>query len=258
MKEENEDEELIELKERMHSSPYPRRAIDTDSGDKIVGWFESVVRIVHKYGMKTICFTFLTVTAFIALIMFAHALDNQQIIEKWLVGKEQEHVIGNNIRKEVNPKVTKSMTKLLYKMNADRVCVLEMHNGKENPTSLPFIYCDMTYEETKDSISYISEEYVDLNMSKYTFPEYLYKHRYFIGDVDKIYSIDKKLALRLEANGVEYCGIILLRTNIDIGFLMISFLHKPTLSDDNILAELSYYVQEIGSYLDYAKQLEYK
>lgn len=258
MKEENEDEELIELKERMHSSPYPRRAIDTDSGDKIGGWFESVVRIVHKYGMKTICFTFLTVAAFIALIMFAHALDNQQIIEKWLVGKEQEHVIGNNIRKEVNPKVTKSMTKLLYKMNADRVCVLEMHNGKENPTSLPFIYCDMTYEETKDSVSYISEEYVDLNMSKYTFPEYLYKHRYFIGDVDKIYSIDKKLALRLEANGVEYCGIILLRTNIDIGFLMISFLHKPTLSDDNILAELSYYVQEIGSYLDYAKQLEYK
>lgn len=255
MKEEIVDNELNELKERVNSSPYHRR-LDMDDGAKVVGWFERIVQIVHTYGMKTVCFTFLTVAAFIALIMFANALDNQQVIEKWLIGQEKEHVIGSNIRKEINPKVTKSMTKFLYKMDADRVCVLEMHNGKENPTSLPFVYCDMTYEETRDSIPYISEEYVDLNMSKYNFPVYLYKHRYFIGNVDEVYKIDKKLALRLEANGVKYCGIILLRTNIDIGFLMISYLKEPTISDNTILAELSYYVQEIGSYLDYAKQLE--
>lgn len=252
------DKELLELQERISAPTYTKRPVSIDDGSNIVGWFEHIVKIVHKYGMKTICLTFLTVVAFIALIMFASAIDNQQVIEKWISSQEKEHVIGNDIRKEINPKVTKVMTKMLYKLNADRVCILEMHNGKENPTSLPFIYCDMTYEETKDSVQYISEEYSDLNMSKYGFPAYLYKHRYFIGDVEKVYDIDKKLALRLEANNVKYCGIILIRTNIDIGFLMVSFLNKPTISDETIFAELTYYVQEIGSYLDYAKQTEYK
>lgn len=252
------DEELIELQKKVNSDTHPRQTMTMDDGGKIVGWFERIVKIVHTYGIKTICLTFLTVASFITLLMFANAVNNQKIIEKWLIGQNEEHVLGNDIRKEINPKVTTAMLKLLYKLDGDRVCVLEMHNGKENPTSLPFIYCDMTYEETKENVMYISEEYSDLNMSKFSFPSYLYKNRYFIGDVNMIYEIDKKLALRLEANNVKYCGIILIRTNIDIGFLMISFLEKPTKEDSIILAELSYYVQEIGSYLDYAKQMEGK
>mgnify|MGYP003443931270 FL=1 len=50
----------------------------------------------------------------------------------------------------------------------------------------------------------------------------------------------------------------MIRTNIDIGFLMLSYMEIPTKSNDLILAELSYYVQEIGTYLDYAKQVEIK
>ena len=52
-------------------------------------------------------------------------------------------------------------------MNADRVSVLEMHNGKENPTSLPFLYCDMTYEETRDHVPYVAEEYEDFSTNVY-------------------------------------------------------------------------------------------
>ena len=64
--------------------------------------------------------------------------------------------------------------------------------------------------------------------------------------------------MRLELNDVKYVGIILIRTNIDIGFLMVSYTEKPTLDKDTIYGELSYYVQEIGTYLDYLKQLEAK
>lgn len=260
MKEEEiNDTELVELQERVkENKTIKRRTLDMDDGGKVVNWFERMVQIVDTYGIKTITLTFLLITSFIGLVMFANAIENQNVIEKWLSNYNTTHTIGADIRKEINPKVTKTMTKLLYKMEADRVSILEMHNGKENPTALPFIYCDMTYEETMDRVPYISEEYVDLNMSKFTFPSYLYDHRYFIGSVEEIYSIDKKLAMRLDANNVKYCGIILIRTNIDIGFLMLSYMDMPNKSNDLILAELSYYVQEIGTYLDYAKQVEIK
>ena len=260
MKEEEiNDIELVELEERVkESKTVKRRSFDMDDGGKVVNWFERMVQIVDTYGIKTIILTFLLIASLIGLVMFANAIENQHVIEKWLSSDNTTHAIGADIRKEINPKVTKTMTKLLYKMEADRVSILEMHNGKENPTALPFIYCDMTYEETMDRIPYISEEYVDLNMSKFTFPSYLYDHRYFIGSVEEIYSIDKKLAMRLDANNVKYCGVILIRTNIDIGFLMLSYMDKPNKSNDLILAELSYYVQEIGTYLDYAKQVELK
>jgi hypothetical protein len=248
-----DNEEFTELQERLNEK---RRILDVDDGTKVVGWFERIVNVVHTYGIKPIALTFVIVAAFIALLMFANAVDNQNVIERWIAEKGSIHVTGADIRKEINPKVTKIMTRLLYKMDADRVSVLEMHNGKENPTALPFIYCDMTYEETMDNVMYVSEEYVDLNMSKFSFPQYLYEHRYFVGSVDEILSIDKKLGMRLSANGVQYCGIILIRTNIDIGFLMISYLNETSVSREIIIAELSYYVQEIGTYLDYAKQIE--
>lgn len=260
MKEEEiNDTELVELQERVkENKTIKRKTLDMGDGGKVVNWFERMVQIVDTYGIKTITLTFLLIASFIGLIMFANAIENQHVIEKWLSNDNTTHTIGADIRKEINPKVIKTMTKLLYKMEADRVSILEMHNGKENPTALSFTYCDMTYEETMDRIPYISEEYVDLNMSKFTFPSYLYDHRYFIGSVEEIYSIDKKLAMRLDANNIKYCGIILIRTNIDIGFLMLSYLDIPNKSNDLILAELSYYVQEIGTYLDYAKQVELK
>jgi hypothetical protein len=133
------------------------------------------------------------------------------------------------------------------------VSVLEMHNGKENPTSLPFLYCDMTYEETRDHVPYVSEEYEDLNMSKFQFPSFLYKNKIFYGSVDEIIEIDKKLGLRLEMNDVKYIGMILIRTNTDIGFVTISWMQEPEMSRDAIIADLTYYVQEIGTYLDYGQ-----
>lgn len=251
--------EYSQLQQRVtDSSSRPKHILTMEDRSGAIGWCERVVKLVDTYGMKKIFLALLTVASFLALLMFANAIDNQQVIEKWLAKQETEHSIGSEIRKDVNPKVTSALVRMLYRLNADRVSVMEMHNGKENPASLPFIYCDMTYEETKENVPYISEEYVDLNMSKYSFPSYLYKHRYFIGTVKEIYKIDKKLALRLEANGVAYCGMMLIRTNIDIGFLIVSYYNAENKVPNEILAELTYSVQEIGKYLDYTNQMNKK
>jgi hypothetical protein len=65
--------------------------------------------------------------------------------------------------------------------------------------------------------------------------------------------IDKKLGMRLELNNVCYIGMVLIRTNTDIGFVTISWMEEPALTRDVIIADLTYYVQEIGTYLDYGQ-----
>ena len=261
--------ELNQLKDKVSNKQpnLPPRKLDYEEGNKMVGWLERLTNIISTYGMKRVLQAFLLVIMCLMLLLFVNAMYNQstmdkviakteEVLTKKLSSEETDHEIGTTSRREVTPKISKTLIKMLYELEADRACILEMHNGKENPTSLPFDFSDMTYEETRGKIPYIADEYEDLNMSKFTFPEYLYQHRTFIGSIEEIYEIDKKLAMRLEMNNVQYAGIILIRTNTDIGFLMVSYTHEPTLSREDIYAELTYYVQEIGTYLDYIKQLE--
>ena len=235
-----------------------RRTLDFEDGEKTVGWLGRIVELINQHGFAKIMQALFVAIMIICSVMLFNAMDNIDLIEKVLVEQTESHTTGSQIRSDVNPKITKTLTHMLYEMNGDRASILEMHNGKENPTSLPFIYCDMTYEETRGKILYVSDEYENMNMSKFTFPDYLYRNRVFIGTIDEIYSIDKKLAMRLETNDVKYAGIIIIRTTVDIGFLMISYTDTPTLSREEIYAKLTYYVQELGIYLDYGKQMEIK
>ncbi|MBR6516961.1 MAG: hypothetical protein IKT40_09025 [Bacilli bacterium] len=255
-----QDIELIDLDNRREDSEKHenRRRMEFDDGTKVVNWVENIVSLISRYGMKKLLQALFLVASVVCFIMFVNAVDNQKIIEEWIKKEPEIHEVGANIRKEVTPQISKALVRMLYVIEGDRVAILEMHNGKENPTSLPFLYCDMTYEETKDRVPYVSDEYEDLNMSKFNFITYIYENRYFIGTIEEIYSIDKKLAMRMELNNVKYCGIMLIRTNVDIGFLMVSYLNEPTINEHKILAELSYYAQEVGTYLDYTKQVENK
>ena len=112
---------------------------------------------------------------------------------------------------------------------------MELANDRDTQNEMPFEAVD--FSKIKVGVKTLDDAIVDL------------------GDLKKI---DKRLAMRLELNNVKYCGIMLIHSSTDIGFLMISYLDKPTINDTKIFAELSYYAQEIGTYLDYAKQVENK
>lgn len=254
----NEEYDNLQSKIDKNRKYKKRRVLDYEDGEKTISWLDKTVNIINTYGMGKVLQAFVIVLMSIFSVMLYNAVDNIDLIEKFLSSESVKHTTGSEIRIDVNPKIMKTLTKMVYTMEGDRVSIIEMHNGKENPTNLPFIYCDMTYEETRDRVQYISEEYENMNMSKFTFPSYVYEHRFFIGSVEEMMAIDKKLAMRLDMNNVNYVGIIIIRTTVDIGFLMISYENVPNLSRDEIYASLSYYVQEIGTYLDYGKQIELK
>lgn len=220
---------------------------------KVLEWIENVLFLINKYGFKKIIQAMSIVAMAIFFITFIDAVREDNLIKEIMIQGDDAHIQASNARKEINPKINKTLTRMLYSMQADRVGILEMHNGKENPTSLPFLYCDMTYEETRENVAYIADEYENLNMSKFQFPSFLYKNKIFFGTVEDIMEIDKKLGLRLQMNDVQYIGMVLIRTSTDIGFTTISWMKEPTMSRDAIIADLTYYVQELGTYLDYGQ-----
>ena len=219
--------------------------------DQPINWAERIVQMVDKFGfMKIIITIFLVFLTYFGYHVIS-ALNYEKIADYMITKRAEEHEKSSQIRANNNPKIMLSMTKLLYELKADRVSIMEMHNGKENPTNLPFIYCDMTYEETQDMVPYIADEYENLNMSKYTFPAYVFKKRYFIGSIEELYEIDRKLATRLEANKIGYFGIVVLRNEKEIGYLMVSYQEKPEhLEAHDIHVVLSDYAQELSFLLD--------
>ena len=223
----------------------------SEDEDKPINWAERIVQMVDKFGfIKIIITIFLVFMTYFGYHVIS-ALNYEKIAEYMITKRAEEHDRSSQIRANNNPKIRLSMTKLLYELKADRVSIMEMHNGKENPTNLPFIYCDMTYEETRDMIPYIADEYENLNMSKYTFPAFVFKQRYFIGTIDSLYDIDRKLATRLEANKIGYFGIVVLKNEKEIGYLMVSYQEKPThLKDHDVHVVLCDYAQELSYLLD--------
>ena len=231
-----------------------KRYLEVDEGEKVVGWVGSFVEIIHTYGMKKVLQAIFLIVSLVTFLMFMNALDNKDIVENFIENSYKNHSRGFDIRKDVNPKINNEILRLLYESDGDRVSVMEMHNGKENPTSLPFKYCEMTYEQTKRGIPYVSEEYSSLNMSRYMFFSYLYERKIFLGKIEEVYEMDRKLAAHLDANRVKYFGIILLNTNVDIGFLVISFEGEPKISKDELTSKLISSSHVISNLLDYVKQ----
>jgi hypothetical protein len=246
-------EENEQLEERVEEKPKKRQFLEDANANGLLGWVEKILCLINNYGFKKILQAIILIGTCAIFFVVFDAIREENLVRQILIQGDSDHTTASQVRKEVDPKITKTLTRMLYSMDADRVSVLEMHNGKENPTSLPFLYCDMTYEETRDDITYVSEEYEDLNMSKFQFPSFLYKNKIFYGHIDEIIEIDKKLGLRLEMNDVKYIGMVLIRTSTDIGFITISWMEKPNMSKDAIIADLTYYVQEIGTYLDYGQ-----
>ena len=181
------------IEKREKSDNHSKRRYDMDDSGKVVGWLERIVALIHDYGMKKIIQALLLISSIVFFVMFINAIDNQHIIDDFVEKNITDHDYASEIRKEIQPKISKTLIKMLYTMRGDRVSVIEMHNGKENPTNLPFLYCDMTYEETRDRVPYIAEEYENLNMSKFSFPSYLYENRFFVGTIEEAIETAKKV-----------------------------------------------------------------
>lgn len=238
-------------------TPSPANEFKT-IGDSILRWFTSFTVFLKKQGLKRIYLTLLVLISVFFVFDIAIGIHNQKVFET-LIKKELDavtkHDNGTKIRIVNSPKIQNLMTKALYDFKATRVLLMEFHNGKENGSGLPFMYGDMTIEES-DTADQIASFYQNVNLSNLSIPNYLYQHRYFFGDAQEFRMIDRKLSMKMEADGVEYTICVLLRTTKDIGILFITYDYVPVLDEKAMYPKLFNYANDIANLLDYNKNIK--
>ena len=199
---------------------------------------ERTVKLINKYGILKILQALCVLGA--AIYLMYHVSNIPTILDAALAKRseavELRHDTSLEVRKEIKPTVDSILNNTLTLLNADRVFVVEMHNGTDNTAGLPFIYGEMTYEKVAAGIEHVDEDYTSLNLSRFSLPFYLEKNHTFDGTIDDLYRIDDKLAMRMKSNDVSYVAITTMQgIHNELGYFGVTYCNDNMPTDNKRL-----------------------
>lgn len=105
----------------------------------------------------------------------------------------QRHVKELHKRTEYDQQIKSLLPVYLYKYHADRVWIIQYHNG-----IMDWQHGTMRFELCNDEVESIKNQYDDFNLTWINLPYYLKENEVFIGDIVKLDSIDSTLYTQLE------------------------------------------------------------
>ena len=193
-----------------------------------LGWLDKALTMVEKYKVKTLLKAVGIILIIAGVIGFIK--NPGWVFEQYDAWKERQHTIALEQRLNNNEKLHVTCEKLLYKVQADRVMVLELHNGLENANGLPFSKCSATYEALELNIQPVADQYQNTNLSLMPFANVLFEQGYWCGDVEEIAAIDKGLYYKMKANGTEHFAACLIE-GVDKPLAMLFVSYKRTLTE---------------------------
>lgn len=173
-----------------------------------INWVEKTLQIVEKYK----CFTILKALGLILVIamLIAFLSNPTYVFEKYDEWREKQHTEKLTHRLQHNEKIHILTEKLLYRTNADRVLLLELHNGVSNNSGLPFAKCTATYEALQDGVPPVSHLYNELNLSLMPFATTLLQDGYWCGNTEELKDIDRALCYKMLGNEIShFCGVLI-------------------------------------------------
>lgn len=212
------------------------------------GWIDKInilgkiAAMITKYGFIKIISSFLVFSMFAIMIIIF--MNQKTIIAKVLEEQKQEIQATNakNLQfrvKVINPNVDAILYELIAKTGCDRAFVIEMHNGIDNPSGMPFAYGDMTYEKiNNDSIISVMSETKSITLSVFPIATYILKYKFFYGTSEETRRIDPKLANRMVEDNIKYIMLYAVRgSDVALGCVGISYVDEQP--DDMRIARAS-------------------
>lgn len=178
--------------------------------------------------------------------------DVEEAIKRSDEATKKHHAELVQKRFEVSPLISNELKRLLIALDADRAAILEMHNGTNNSSGLPFIYGDMAYEEISPNVGYASDEFKNFNLAKLPFVSLHYNEKTWIGSVDEVGKDDPYFAAKLRVVEVNFGAFVVLEgINGPVGFLTLFFKdEKKHPTKARIIAELNHSSQILSTLLD--------
>lgn len=218
-----------------------------------VSMFENAVKVVKENKMLDILKTILIII--LLLYIGYHVNDLPEIVKHAFESRNTELQIEHDSaverRRLIKPQIDSMLLEAMNTLKSDRVYVVEMHNGTNNTAGLPFIYGEMTYEQTRKGIEHVDEDYLSINLSRFEYPLYLEKNHVFCGTVDELADVDEKMAFRMRATNVTYlAGIAMHGAYTELGYVGVSYCGNEPPSRETILSALSVLAQKLSALLD--------
>lgn len=187
-----------------------------------IGWFEKMLEITSKYRISAILKTLGVIVLLAATVGFIN--NPMWIFEQYDKYKDKQHIEKLSHRLEHNEKIHILTEKLLYRVNADRVLLLELHNGNSGLGGIPFAKCSATYEALNDGVVPVANEYQEMNLSLMPFANKLFDNGYWCGDTENLKEIDKALCYRMLGHDTShFCGVLIRGVNQPLAFLFVKF-----------------------------------
>lgn len=235
-----------------------------DKVSSVTKAIKSITSTIANSSWTRIVKVYLVMFFFLATILGGFYTYNV-VTDKELV-KESAHRMMQEKKEEsirdfmVTPKVQKDIEVLLYTLNADRVFIFELHNGKKNLTGLPFKYADMTYEvaNRERGVDRCFTKYQDVPLTMYKYPDYLHNKKFMIGTVDEIERIDYEFAKCIKEDGGEYLAMVYINGSdgTPLAFLGVSYHDKKYALEDAVIEEkLRAYGKVVGELIDLKVQM---
>ncbi len=182
-----------------------------------VSFFEKAVQVVDKYGSWKVFQAIIYLGLFLFIIFYIPAITKATVervttesINSADKDKETRHLENLELRKEMQPQIYAILGTFLEKTRADRAFIVELHNGSNNLNGVPFLHGSVTYDKSREGLEPIDEDYQNLSLSRFSMSTYLHANYNYIGSVEKLSTIDKKLAAKLVSNDVKYIAVMTL------------------------------------------------
>lgn len=182
-----------------------------------VSFFEKTVQVVDKYGSWKVFQAIIYLGLFLFIIFYIPAITKATVervttesINSADKDKETRHLENLELRKEMQPQIYAILGTFLEKTRADRAFIVELHNGSNNLNGVPFLHGSVTYDKSREGLEPIDEDYQNLSLSRFSMSTYLHANYNYIGSVEKLSTIDKKLSAKLVSNDVKYVAVMTL------------------------------------------------
>lgn len=223
--------------------------IDGGKVTNTLNWIERVGEMLKKHGLQNILLTIMVL--FLTIVVGRVAIEPEILFNKMEEIKQKNHT--ESVLKRINnePQIREAVINLRGELDADRVYILETHNGGENLSSLPFLYVDLTYAEPRNQASWMEDEYKNVRLSRYPWATEVFKSTYWSDDIENLDELDPELYLRLKSEGAKFMAVMMLYgTYNPCGVVGVVYTDDDHPSDEQIKRVLMRYATTLSTLLN--------
>lgn len=217
--------------------------------EKGVGMLGKLLNLLNKYGLWNIIKA-LGVILLLAYVIF-FALNPTYLLDRVSEIQSEKHTQAVGRRINADKQIMLLLETALVHTDADRVWLIEFHNGSANLASgLPFLYGSMRLEVVSEGTMPVEEEYTDFSLSRFPLMTKLISDGYHYGSVEDIAKLDNKLYHKLCSNNVHDIAMLCIYNgDTPLGILGMTWCGAGKTLDRDVGMEIRKVGMQIGSVL---------